>query len=280
MALRTLLASIFFLTIHLAHAQDLKVMSYNIKYDNTNDTVNNWNDRRASMVNLVKYYAPEFVGMQEVLFHQLSYLNDALENYTYIGVGRDDGKKKGEFSPILFNSKKFKVLQSNTFWLSPTPDKISVGWDAAMERICTYGLFENIVTKQKFWIFNTHFDHRGTTARDKSAELIIEQINKINTDDTPVVLMGDLNLAPETTAIQFFKKELTDGQEASSKPFYGPTGTFNGFDHSKVLDHRIDYVFVEGLEVEEYIHIDDRMENNKHISDHLPVLAKLSVKVD
>ncbi|CAM4361051.1 endonuclease/exonuclease/phosphatase family protein [Zobellia roscoffensis] len=280
MALRTILASILFLTLHIAQAQDLKVMSYNIKYDNVNDTVNNWNDRKADMVRLIKHYSPEFIGMQEVVFNQLTYLDDALENYNYIGVGRDDGKKKGEFSPILFNSKKFKVLQSNTFWLSPTPDKISVGWDAAMERICTYGLFENIETKQKFWIFNTHFDHRGTTAREKSAELIIEQINKINTDDTPVVLMGDLNLAPETTAIQFLKKELTDGQEESSKPFYGPTGTFNGFDHSKVLDHRIDYIFVEGLEVEEYIHIDDRMENNKHISDHLPVLAKLSVKVD
>ncbi|CAM3476958.1 endonuclease/exonuclease/phosphatase family protein [Zobellia roscoffensis] len=275
MALRTILASILFLTLHIAQAQDLKVMSYNIKYDNVNDTVNNWNDRKSDMVRLTKHYSPEFIGMQEVVFNQLTYLDDALENYNYIGVGRDDGKKKGEFSPILFNSKKFKVLQSNTFWLSPTPDKISVGWDAAMERICTYGLFENIENKEKLWVFNTHFDHIGTEAREKSAALIIEKIKEINSDAIPVVLTGDLNLAPETKPIQFLKKEMIDGREASLSTFYGPTGTFNGFDHSRILDHRIDYIFVQGFKVQNYIHIDDRMENNKHISDHLPVMAIL-----
>ncbi|MBU2945945.1 endonuclease/exonuclease/phosphatase family protein [Zobellia uliginosa] len=250
-------------------------MSYNIKYDNVNDTVNNWNDRKAAMVNLVKHYAPEFIGMQEVVYNQLTYLDDALKEYKYIGVGRDDGKQKGEFSPILYNSKKFKILQSNTFWLSPSPDKISVGWDAAMERICTYGLFENKESKQKLWVFNTHFDHIGVEARKKSAALIIEKIREINTDAIPVVLTGDFNLSPETKPIQFLKKEMIDAQKASTTPFYGPTGTFSGFDHSRVLDHRIDYIFVEGLRVEAYIHIDDRMENNKHISDHLPIMATL-----
>ena len=275
MALRTILASFIFLTMHIAQAQDLKVMSYNIKYDNVNDTINNWNDRKAPMVGLIKHYAPEFIGMQEVVYHQLTYLDEALEDYKYIGVGRDDGKKKGEFSPILFNSEKFNLLQSNTFWLSPTPDKVSVGWDAAMERVCTYGLFENKANKQKFWVFNTHFDHIGTEAREKSAALIVKKINEINTDNLPVVLTGDFNLEPESKPILFLKKEMTDGKEITEQPFYGPTGTFSGFDHARVLDHRIDYIFVRGFKVEKYIHIDDRMENNQHISDHLPIMATL-----
>ena len=275
MALKSFFASLLFFTLSITHAQDIKVMSYNIKYDNVNDTVNNWNDRKAPMVKLLQHYAPEFVGMQEVLFSQLTYLDEALKNYNYIGVGRDDGKKKGEFSPILYNSKKYNLLQSNTFWLSPTPEKISVGWDAAMERICTYGLFENKMNKQRFWVFNTHFDHVGTEAREKSAALIIKKINEINTDNIPVILTGDFNLKPESEPIQFLKKEMTDGKEITPQPFYGPTGTFSGFDHSRVLDHRIDYIFVKGVKVENYLHIDDRVENNKHISDHLPVLATI-----
>ncbi|WP_237332467.1 endonuclease/exonuclease/phosphatase family protein [Zobellia amurskyensis] len=275
MTFRTILASFIFIALQTMNAQDIKVMSYNIKYDNVNDTVNNWNDRKGPMVKLLLHYAPEFAGMQEVLYSQLTYLDEALEDYTYVGVGRDDGKKKGEFSPILFNSKKFNLLQSNTFWLSPTPEKISVGWDAAMERICTYGLFENKTSKQKFWVFNTHFDHIGVEAREKSAALIVQKINEINTDKIPVVLTGDFNLKPESKPILFLKKEMTDGQEITKQPFYGPTGTFSGFDHARVLDHRIDYIFVQGIKVENYTHIDDRMENNKHISDHLPIMATL-----
>ncbi|MDO6807844.1 endonuclease/exonuclease/phosphatase family protein [Zobellia galactanivorans] len=275
MALRTIFFSFLFLALYTVQAQDLKVMSYNIKFDNVNDTVNNWNDRKTDMEKLLKHYAPEFIGMQEVLYRQLTYLDGALEDYNSIGVGRDDGKKKGEFSPILYNSKKFKLIRSNTFWLSPTPDKISVGWDAAMERICTYGLFENKANKQRFWVFNTHFDHIGTEARERSAALIVKKIKEINTDKIPVVLTGDFNLEPDTKPIQFLKKEMTDGQEASLQPLYGPTGTFSGFDHKRILDRRIDYIFIEGLTVLSYIHIDDRMENNKHISDHLPILATL-----
>jgi len=264
-----------FISISSLYGQEINVITYNIKYDNVNDTVNNWNDRKAAMVDLLKYYNPGIIGMQEVLHHQLTYLEEQLSDYSYIGVGRDDGKEKGEYSPILFNAKKYKLLQSETFWLSETPNKISVGWDASMERICTYGLFEGATTKKQFLVFNTHFDHIGTVAREKSAELIVSKIKEINTDKLPVVLMGDLNLSPKEKPIQFLQNALTDGQRSTQKPFYGPSGTFSGFDHLRILSNRIDYIFVENFKVREYVHIDDRMENNKHISDHLPVFAKL-----
>ncbi|MEH6772235.1 endonuclease/exonuclease/phosphatase family protein [Maribacter arcticus] len=258
--------------------QDISVLTYNIKWDNTNDTVNNWNDRKEAMVSLLKHYQPGIIGMQEVVHGQLNYLVANLPNFASVGVGREDGKEKGEYSPILYDTELLKSLESATYWLSDTPDKISVGWDAALERICTYALFEDLKTKKQFWVFNTHFDHMGVLAREKSAALIVSKIKELNTENLPVVLMGDLNLKPDENPIQFLKKELVDGQSITQKTFYGPTGTFNGFEHERNLTDRIDYIFVQNFAVESYIHIDDRMENNKHISDHLPVFAKLIIK--
>ncbi|WP_299536029.1 endonuclease/exonuclease/phosphatase family protein [Ulvibacterium sp.] len=255
--------------------QDLRLMTYNIKYDNTTDTINNWNYRKEALVQLLKHYEASFIGAQEVLHRQLTYIDSALTGFTYIGVGRDDGRQKGEYSPILYDSIRYKVLKSNTFWLSESPDKISVGWDAALERICTYGLFEEKETSKRLYIFNTHFDHVGKVAREKSAQLLVQKIEEVNEEKLPVVVMGDLNLTPDTAPIQYLRSNFLDGQEATQKPFYGPSGTSNGFDQNRVVDKRIDYIFVRDLKVKTYVHIDDRMENNKHISDHLPVLISL-----
>ncbi|MEA1786047.1 endonuclease/exonuclease/phosphatase family protein [Arenibacter sp. GZD96] len=250
-----------------------KVLSYNIKYDAKSDKINNWELRKEEMVRLLTHYDPAFIGLQEALHNQLTYLNEALPTYNYIGVGRDDGKQKGEYAAILYDSTLYKVLQSNTFWLSKTPEKISKGWDAALERICTYGLFEHRQTKERIWVFNTHFDHVGVLARENSAQLIIDKIKTLATDTSPVILMGDFNLTPETKGISIIRDYLEDGKRSTLKPFYGPRGTFNGFDPSLNLDRRIDYIFVKNRKVKAYIHIDDRMENNRHISDHLPVYA-------
>jgi len=272
-----LFIGVLFFSLSNVYNQEIKILTYNIKYDNVNDTVNNWNDRKDAMVDLLKNYEPGIIGMQEVLHHQLSYLVEQLPDFESIGVGRDDGKEKGEYSPILFNSKKYRLLNSNTFWLSETPEEISIGWDASMERICTYALFEDLRSGNQFYVFNTHFDHIGTEARKKSVALIVSKIKALNNDHLPVALMGDLNLSPEKAPIQFLKNALSDGQSISQKTFYGPTGTFNGFDHDRILNHRIDYIFVQNFKVLEYTHIDDRMENNKHISDHLPVLARIAM---
>lgn len=258
-------------------AQQIQVVSYNIKYDNVNDTVNNWNDRKMAMVDLLQKRHPEFIGMQEVLYRQLDYLNSALADYDYIGVGRDDGKQKGEYSPIFYDTERFKLLESNTFWLSKTPTLISVGWDAAMERICTYGLFEENVTGKKIYVFNTHFDHIGTKARKNSAKLIIKQIAQLNKENLPVVLMGDFNLGPEEKPILFIKKRMKDGQAISAKALQGPKGTYNGFDIYAAIERRIDYIFLKGCTVNRYDHLDKRLNNGKHISDHLPVIATIAI---
>ncbi|SDE78212.1 Metal-dependent hydrolase, endonuclease/exonuclease/phosphatase family [Pricia antarctica] len=273
MLLKRLFVLLMFIGSSAVYGQEIKVMTYNIKYDNVNDTINNWNDRKEKLVDLIKHYAPSFIGMQEALHRQVTYIDSSLTDFAYIGVGREDGKQKGEYSPIHYDSTRYKVLEHHTFWLSDTPDKVSVGWDAALERICTYGLFENRQSGEKLWVFNTHFDHKGETAREKSAELIVNKIKEINTDNLPVVLTGDFNLTPDEKPIHLIKKYMQDGQEITSSPFYGTSGTFNGFEPDRILDHRIDYIFVKNLKVENYTHIDDRLENLKYISDHFPVLA-------
>ncbi len=267
------IALLLFFSLSTLSGQEIKVMTYNIKYDNVNDTVNNWNDRKEKLVELIKHYGPSFIGMQEALHRQITYIDSSLTDFSYIGVGREDGKQKGEYSEIHYDSTRYKVLEHNTFWLSETPDKVSVGWDAVLERICTYGLFEDLDSGKKLWVFNTHFDHKGKTAREKSAELIVTKIKEINMDNLPVVLTGDFNLTPDEKPIHLIKNYMQDGQKITKKSFYGPTGTFNGFEPNRILDHRIDYIFVKNLKVANYIHIDDRMENLKYISDHFPVLA-------
>jgi endonuclease/exonuclease/phosphatase family metal-dependent hydrolase len=265
-----------FMIPQVSFSQNTNVITFNIKYDNTSDTINNWNKRKASLAKLIQHYDADIVGIQEGLHHQVDYLNNTLNGFSFVGVGRDDGQEKGEYAAIFYNTDKFNVLKTNTFWLSETPEKVSVGWDASMERICTYALFENKLTKNQFWVFNTHFDHRGMQARINSAQLIFKKMNEINTSNLPAILMGDLNLTPDTEPIQFLKKNLTEAMEISKKPFYGPIGTFNGFDQDRIMENKIDYIFVNNIDVLSYTHIDDRMPNNMHISDHLPVLMTMS----
>ena len=259
------------------YGQSYKFASFNIKYDNTSDKVNNWTDRKQSVAQLVKYYDLSFLGIQEGLHNQVAFLDSSLTTYAFIGVGRDDGATKGEYSAIFYDSTQFKMLSSATFWLSETPSIISVGWDAAMERICTYGLFEQRDTKQQLWVFNAHFDHLGLIARKESAKLIVNKIQTVNENGLPVVLMGDFNALPDDNPIQLFNDYLDDALSISTEPLYGPVGTFNGFT-DQVVDKRIDYFFTQKMAINSYAHIDDKLNNNKHLSDHLPVLIEARIE--
>ncbi len=166
------------------------------------------------------------------------------------------------------------MIESSTFWLSDTPDKVSVGWDADTQRICTYGLFEHLVTKNIIWVFNTHFDHIGKIAQENSAKLLSDTIQKINKEKWPVVLMGDFNVTPEQKPIGILKSNLSYALEISEKPLYGPNGTYNDF-KNKAVEERLDYIFVKGLKVKSYVHINERLNNNRQISDHFPVLINI-----
>ena len=237
------------------------ILTYNIKYDNVLEKENNWSQRKKRLVHLLKDYNSSIIGIQEGLLHQVKYIDSSLAKYKYIGIGRDDGETKGEFCAIYFDTTFYKILDYSTIWLSETPEMVSVGWDAALERICTYGLFSSKHSGEKFWVFNTHFDHIGTIARKKSSELILNKIKEINKNSLPVVLMGDFNSIPDSGPIKILKQDMIDGLRISSKNLQGPQGTFNGFDVNNPISKRIDYIFTKNFQVLSYHHIDDRLEN-------------------
>jgi endonuclease/exonuclease/phosphatase family metal-dependent hydrolase len=259
--------------------ETLNIMTYNIRYDNPNDGENQWSNRKEFLCNQITYNEVDIFGIQEGLHHQVKYLENNFENFSYVGIGRDDGKEKGEYSAIFYNSNKFKVIKSDTFWLSETPEKISVGWDASMERICTYALLESRSTNERFWVFNTHFDHIGDKARLESSKLIFSKIQQINLKKLPVFVMGDFNLLPTSEPIKYLSKVLDDSKKISlTKPF-GPIGTFNGFNFNNPVKDRIDYIFTNKNKVlvNKYAVL-SYSKDCKYPSDHLPVIIEVEIK--
>lgn len=264
------------LTIATINAQTTKVMSYNIRYDNPNDGENSWVNRKELLCSQLAFYEPDVFGIQEALPNQVQDISNALPKYTFVGIARD-GIGKGESSNIFFKKDKFKLLEQNTFWLSETPEIISKGWDAALNRICTYALLKENKTKQIFWIFNTHLDHQGEIARTKGIELILYKIKMLNTQNYPVIFMGDFNSEPTEERIINLKKLMIDSQEISEENPFGPTGTFNGFKHIEAVTKRIDYIFLSkesNFKVYKYAVLSDS-KDLKYPSDHLPVYVEI-----
>lgn len=263
-----------FLTVNF-NAQNLKVMTFNIRLSLESDKENSWDNRKSDALKLLDYYQPDFFGVQEAVPQQMTDIKTGLKNYDFVGVGRDDGANKGEYSAIFYDTEKLQVLQSGTFWLSETPEKPSKGWDAAYNRVCTYALFKTKKGGKKFWAFNVHFDHIGDVARQNSSKLILEKIKAFNPQNLPVVLTGDFNLTDKSEPIKILSENLNDTFYHSKKPHYGPVGTFTAFDINTVPKERIDYIFVKHFECETIRTINDRRENLLYPSDHFPVMAEL-----
>ena len=264
----------FILVYFFLDVGDIKVISYNIRYDNPEDGVNVWENRKSTISIFLNNQKPELIGFQEVTHSQLLFLTDELSSYEFIGVGRDDGKTKGEYSPIFYNKNNFRLITENTFWLSQTPEKVSVGWDASMERICTYGLIEDKRSNKRIWVFNTHLDHIGKDARVRSIELILDTIEKLNEEDNPIILTGDFNLEDHTKPIVELQNIFNDVQEgiSKSKKSYG---TFNGFEKNLTQKKRIDYIFTKKLKIKKASHRLIKTPKMEWASDHHPVLAIL-----
>ncbi|MDH6252132.1 endonuclease/exonuclease/phosphatase family metal-dependent hydrolase [Chryseobacterium sp. H1D6B] len=260
----------------LGFSQDLKVMSFNIRLQVESDKENAWTERKQDVVELLKYYHPDYFGVQEALPEQMRDLKNNLGEYDYVGVGRDDGKLKGEFSAIFYDKNRLQVMKSGTFWLSETPEQPSKGWDAACNRVCTYAVFKDKKYNNEFLAMNLHFDHVGNVARVKSAELILKKIKELNPKNLPLTLSGDFNLTEDTEPIKTLSQNLEDSFYNAAKKHYGPVGTFTAFNVDEVPKDRIDYIFVKGLQIKSHRHINDRRENLLYPSDHFPVLVELS----
>ncbi|WP_298709477.1 endonuclease/exonuclease/phosphatase family protein [Chitinophaga sp.] len=280
-----------FMTLFLAaftwlqsHAQDrsIQVMTFNIRMNTPKDSINAWPNRKDRLASQILYHRPALLGVQEALWEQMLDLNNALPQYKYLGVGRTDGDKKGEFSAIFYDTTRVKLLESHTFWLSETPDKAGAkGWDAAIERIVSYGKFRDRTTGKIFYHFNTHFDHMGKIARRESAKLLIEKVAAIS-GKLPAVVTGDFNATPGDEPIRVIVDaqnplHLTDAKAISQTPHYGPTGTFNGWRAHETSSEPIDYIFLNGpWKVLQHATISQTWKG-LFASDHFAVIAKLQL---
>jgi endonuclease/exonuclease/phosphatase family metal-dependent hydrolase len=256
-------------------AQTHRFATFNIRWDNPNDVGNLWKNRATQVIQLIQFHQIGIVGTQEVLAHQLTELNEGL-GFAAIGVGRDDGAMKGEFSPIHYDSASYSVEASDTFWLSPSPEVPSKGWDAALPRICTWARFST-AAGERFYVFNVHYDHMGQDARVESSKLVLSKIKEINQEGLPAIWMGDFNVEPENPAYQVILNQETwkDARLISKLPSYGPKGTFTAFEWDRMPDGIIDHIFVQGkLEVLRHGILTDNY-GKKYPSDHFPVLVEL-----
>jgi endonuclease/exonuclease/phosphatase family metal-dependent hydrolase len=250
----------------------IKVMTYNIRLDVASDGVNQWSNRKEKLPALIAKYDPDFVGLQEAMHHQLMDILKALPQYGYIGVGRDDGKEKGEYSAILYKKDKFNLKSQDTKWLSKTPTVPgSKDWDAAITRIVTQGIFIDKKTKRQFNIFNTHFDHIGKEARKESVAVIKKEVLSHKGTKDLVVVMGDFNSTPDEEPYQKMALDYTDARPATSTQ-----GTFCTFQVNGPECRIIDHIFYQtGLKVVDYKVITDN-DGTNYPSDHLPVMAAFS----
>jgi len=271
-----LIAVLFY---NISNSQNISVMTYNLRLDVAVDGDNAWPNRKENLVSLIRYFSPDIFGTQEGLPHQIKYINDQLKNFEVIGQGREGGNK-GEYSALFYNKNKFKILKENTFWLSQTPDKVSKGWDAAYLRICTYALFLDKKSNSKFWVYNTHLDNKGVKARQGGVKMILEKIKAENSQNYPVIFMGDLNSNPQDKVISIISNQMVDSKTVSIEKPFGPEGTFNNFKFDKPVTLRIDYIFIpkdNSVKVKKYA-ILSNSKDLKYPSDHLPVLVHLQIK--
>jgi len=253
-------------------------MTYNTRYDGARDGENGWLLRRDFLTSQIRFYAPDIFGVQEASPEQAAYIAAALPRYGHVGVGRD-GEGRGEASNIYYKKDRFAPVKADTFWLSDTPDRVSKGWDADLNRICTYALFKDAPTGKSFWVFNAHLDHRGEKARTEGIRLILSKMALLNVKDLPEIFMGDFNSEPGDGRIIELRKKMADSGKVSQEKPFGPAGTFNGFNYHETATQLIDYIFVsknKNIAVKKYAVLSDS-KDLKYPSDHFPVYVELEL---
>ncbi|MEM9157562.1 MAG: endonuclease/exonuclease/phosphatase family protein [Verrucomicrobiota bacterium] len=264
--------------------EPLIVLCFNIRIDNPKDGENAWPNRKDFVAALIRFHKADLIGMQEARPVQIEDLEAALPDYSWYGVGQNDGNMPGSGSHnvIFYRKDRFKLLKQGAFWCSETPDTPSLGWDATNKRTVSWVKLEDAQNGRAFYHFNTHFSHVSEQARKGSAQLLRQRMDQIVTPTTlPVIVTGDLNATPEAIAYEtmtssdFGRIQLFDAGEQSETGRYGPGGTFNRFDIARVPEQPIDYIFVtDHIRVKRFGVLSDSSEGRLP-SDHYPVLAEI-----
>lgn len=271
-----MIASAMLLSISNLWAQEkqpLTVVSFNIRYGTAEDGTNSWQFRFPAVLMMLEDQKPDIFGLQEALDMQVSFLKEYLEDYKYVGVGRDNGKSEGEHMAVFYNKKRIKLLKWGTFWLSETPEKVSFGWDAACRRTATWTLLKDKKTGKKFYFVNTHLDHVGVQARKNGLALIAERIKTINQEGLPIILTGDFNSIPSDECLQSLEGKMESARDVAK--ITDRHGTFNDWGHAKPQPI-IDYIYFSGFsECLKFETITKEYDGRSFISDHFPVKAQL-----
>lgn len=261
--------------LSLDNATALRVMSFNIRYDNPEDGPHAWQHRRELVRQVIAFHDVHLLGVQEALDEQVRQLAHELGDYDWFGVGRSDGKVAGEYAPIFYRRDRLELLEGGTFWVSETPDAPgSRGWDAALPRIATWARLRDRLSGEMFLAMNTHFDHVGEEARRQGARLIVRRARGL-AGELPIVLTGDFNAQPDSVAYQTLTEALTDARVRSEAGHFGPEGTFGSFEPQAKPAPRVDYIFLspqiavlrEGTLAHHW--------DGRHASDHWPVIAEI-----
>jgi endonuclease/exonuclease/phosphatase family metal-dependent hydrolase len=279
MKLKSFFVVALLLVMSQIHAQTLIVGTYNLRYQNNYDTGNLWVDRAPVIESLIRFYDFDILGTQEGLIGMINDLSKNLPKYQRYGIGRDDGKDAGEHSAIFFKKDKFSLLDHGDFWLSETPEKPSLGWDATCcNRICSWVYLQDKKTGKKFYVFNTHYDYQKDLARNESSKLILKKIKQIAGNER-VIFMGDLNGGHESEWYKALANSeiLKDTYEEAklrldNNPSYQDFG--KAISDSEIIDH----IFVtKDFSVKKWGILSNTF-HGKYPSDHFPVLAEITLK--
>ena len=279
---------LLFLSFMTCGAQTLTVASYNLRNANPKDEAqgDGWKQRYPVIADLIHFHDFDIFGAQEVRHNQLTDMLEALPDYDYIGVGRDDGKEKGEYSPIFYKRERFKLLDSGHFWLAEDYTKPVKGWDAAYVRICTWGRFLDRESHKRFWLFTLHTDHKGEQSQIESCRLVLDRIKKMCHGER-VVLTGDFNVRETSTCHSIICESgiLSDAYDRSPIRLT-TTGTENWFNPDIKTFRRIDHIFITprftplryGILTDTYrVPTDVPGKYRAHTpSDHFPVVVELA----
>jgi len=281
-----LLSVIFLIVIsgcsHKPSANEMKVATFNIRYDNPEDSSYSWQARASQVCSFIRTEKPDIIGMQEVLWSQYQLLDSVLSDYSSVGVGRNDGARNGEMNPVFFRKNRFDLVRNLTFWLSDFPDEPgSIGWGSSLPRIVTWMELVEKTSHKHLFYFNTHFAHDSESARLMSSRVLLKEVGRIS-EDFPFIVSGDFNMAPTSTGYSILTGPdesvplLKDSYVITEKRPVGPVSTFNGFS-DKSKGERIDFIFVRnGMKVLEYKTM-VKKDQGIYISDHWPVVAKVSL---
>ncbi|MFA6984748.1 MAG: endonuclease/exonuclease/phosphatase family protein [Arenimonas sp.] len=262
-----------------ARGKTLNVMSFNIRcgFCEKPDDINHWSKRKDLVADLIRSHRPDLIGLQEAELFQVRDLAAILVDYDWVGVGRDDGKDKGEANAILFRKARFDLLTQETRWLSATPSQVGKGWDAAFNRTVSIVRLRDRKGAREFFLFNTHFDHLGQQARLQSSRLLVD-LAKSLAGPLPLIVTGDFNYDNKSDAYRIVANQLRDAERASNSPAQGGSISFNGFGRSVEPGNKIDFIFVdEAFDVVSHEIITD-LHRGRYPSDHYPLQARLRIR--